>query len=116
MYAFYVHHLAVVGNGVLLLLLAVVGDGVPLLPYPSLREELELPGVAVLSHQCRHPGGFPSLSESNGKERLLMAPSVVEMNGAGWRSECANVGVLFSGDEWRCRDRTGLQLLFGGGL
>jgi hypothetical protein len=37
--------------------------------------------VAALSHQCRHPDGFPSLSESDGKERFLMAPSVVEMNG-----------------------------------
>jgi hypothetical protein len=34
--------------------------------------EPELLGVAVLSNQWRHLNGFPSLLESDGKERLLM--------------------------------------------
>jgi hypothetical protein len=40
--------------------------------WPSAGRVLQLLGVAALSHQCRHPGGFPSLSVSDGNDRLLM--------------------------------------------
>jgi hypothetical protein len=64
--------------------MAIVSDGLPFSSWQwsatashssswsSVSGELELLGVSVLSHQWRHPGGFPSLSESDGKERLLM--------------------------------------------
>jgi hypothetical protein len=64
--------LAVVGDGVPFLLLAFIVDGVPSSSsWSSLGGELELLGVAVLSHQLHHPSSFPSLSESDGKRRLL---------------------------------------------
>jgi hypothetical protein len=109
--------MAITGDGVPLLLMPVVSDGVPSSTYPTLGGEQELLGVAVLSHQCRHPGGFPLLSESDRKERLLMAPSVVEMNG-GDRLEIrmGGHGVLLSGDEWWRKNQRGLRLLFHGGL
>jgi hypothetical protein len=54
---------------------AIFSNGLPLLLLAVHGEELELLGVAVLIHQWCHTGDFPSLSVSDGKERLLMAQS-----------------------------------------
>jgi hypothetical protein len=50
--------------------------------------ESSLLGVAARSHQWRHPGDFPSLPVSDGKERLFMVKCSTtedgeQMNGAG---------------------------------
>jgi hypothetical protein len=80
----------------LLLVMAIIGDGAPSFSWsssamaspfsfrPSVGGDLEPLDVQVLSHQRRHPSGFLSLSESNGKERTLMVLLVIEMNGGGW--------------------------------
>ena len=50
--------------------------------------ELELLGVFSLSHQFRHPGGLPSLSESDGHERSLMAAVGYYTDGARAVGDC----------------------------
>ena len=50
--------------------------------------ELELLGVFSLSHQCRHPGGLPSLSELDGHERSLMAAVGDYRDGARAVEDC----------------------------
>jgi hypothetical protein len=62
--------MAIIGDGLSLLLLAIVG--LPLLLLVVRSGELELLGVAVLSHQWCYLVGFPSQLESDGNESLLM--------------------------------------------
>jgi hypothetical protein len=77
--------------------------------------ELGSLGVAGVFHQCCYPGGFPSLSESDDKDELLMAPGYPVLE------KKKKIGRWFDVNYSRRRGsilrgkRRGMRLLFGGG-